>query len=215
MELSENQLNEHNLALARKIGRLVGANDLSIAESSNTIVGRPSRISYRLVGRSVKFVERNRGERSTAVPFTDNALVGLHSEWDRKQGKYCLVGLSYSFFLRRNYDSFFPQLLRAEWDHVLCRGDGVAQPHWHIDSEVLFEIPTSPRSPPANEAEDLDSRSDTINEDVSGIHLGMGGWTQNAEDSPRCWQNAVSPEAVLRWTSALFTYMRQEFSRIP
>jgi len=170
--------------------------------------------------------QRKRGGRCLVFPLNpgrtdvdDRAWANWHEEWlCEGRGVFDLIGAGWTFFWgvegRLGQDQ---EVLRAEWDQVRHRGQSAAQPHWHLDTGVMTAY-TRPRrlsiSSPGGrtDLEDLTSDQppvpleeigprDGIQElDLSGMHLGMGGW-QNDKDHPRCWQLQVADDCsgLVEW----------------
>ncbi len=51
--------------------------------------------------------------------------------------------------------------------------------------------------------------------DLSGMHLGMGGW-ENHDAHPRCWQMEVSEDwqALVRWAERTLQSAREQFQAV-
>jgi len=190
--------------------------------------------------------ERKRGGRCLVFPLNrhelseDQPWAGWYEEWYcLGRGDFDLIGLGWTFFwgvdgrLGREQEIF-----RAEWDQIRERDDqrhrrGVlaAQPHWHLDTAIMagYSRPVI-REPPAIRSTELEEvPSDAgpalvevaspagIQElDVSGMHLGMGGW-RNHDGHPRCWQVQFGErwsEVIVGWAERTLQSARDQFSEV-
>ena len=193
-----------------------------------------------------EFGQRKRGGRCPVFPlgqdplsFEDQAWAGWHEEW------YCngrnvldLIAVGWTFFwgiggrLGREQE-----VLRAEWDQLPDaidqshrRGGFAAQPHWHLDTDVMpgYSRPVSSQSRvddsgvleelPFDVESALEEIGDSIGIqqlDLSGMHLGMGGW-ENHEDHPRCWQKQVSEDwgELALWAERTLESARDQFREL-
>jgi hypothetical protein len=173
-------------------------------------------------------------------PFEDQPWAGWYEEWFCVQHKdFDLIGAGWTFFwgadgrLGREQE-----ILRAEWDQVpetddqkrYRRGGIAAQPHWHLDTGVMagYSRPTPPvaRSTEVIALEELASDASPslveigqvsgIQElDISGMHLGMGGW-RNHENHPRCWQTLLGANwnDLILWAEQTLRSARDQFSNV-
>jgi len=169
----------------------------------------------------------------------DQLWAGWHEEWHCEQrNEFDLIGVGWTFFwgvggrLGREQE-----ILRAEWDQVPDamdqfhrRGGSAAQPHWHLDTGIMagYSRPVS-RQVPAGEppvleelASEIESALEEIGDsvgiqeiDLSGMHLGMGGW-QNHNDHPRCWQRQVSEDwgELILWAERTLESARDQFGEL-
>ncbi len=183
--------------------------------------------------------ERKRGGRCRVfrpsrgpASLEDQLWAGWHEEWHCEQrDEFDLIGAGWTFFwgvegrLGREQ-----QILRAEWDQIHRRGGFAAQPHWHLDTGVMagYSRPVS-RQVSASEPtvlEELTSDTESALEeigdsvgiqeiDLSGMHLGMGGW-QNHNDHPRCWQREVSEdwEELVLWAGRTLESACDQFGEL-
>lgn len=94
-----------------------------------------------------------------------------------------LVGVSICFFAG-NAAKKKTQILRAEWDNPKHRGNDAAQPHWHIDPN-LIDLPSWKAETPVQVAgglEELTTQEGLLVAlepgfwELQRLHLGMAGW---------------------------------------
>lgn len=169
----------------------------------------------------------------------DRVWAGWHEDWHCEgRGVFDLIGVGWTFFwgvdgrLRREQE-----VLRAEWDEVRAtdnqthrRAGFAAQPHWHLDTGMMsgYSRPVS-RQAPAEEMKELEElssgaqsaleeigRSTEICElDLSGMHLGMGGW-QNQGAHPDCWQARVCEDwaSLVLWAERTLQSARDQFEEL-
>jgi len=171
-------------------------------------------------------------------PFENQVWATWHEEWRSLQhGDFDLIGAGWTFFWgidgRLGWEQ---QVLRAEWDQVPetkgqthRRGGLAAQPHWHVDTDMMvrYSRPVSRGAPIAGptELEELTPPSrPALQEkdstgiqplDVSGMHLGMGGW-KNEDGHPGCWQMKV-PEnwaGLVDWAERTLQSARDQFQEV-
>jgi hypothetical protein len=135
-----------------------------------------------------------------------------------REPSLALVGVSAQFYIGST-PRIKTQLIRAEWDNPMRRGNDAAQPHWHIDPNVI-DIPFWAPSHSTG-SEQLEELPATSNEDMGGpsfwaaqrLHLGMGGWL-HFSDNPRCWQHAIEPASITIWLERVLTYCKVELPRV-
>jgi hypothetical protein len=184
--------------------------------------------------------QRKRGVRCPVFPLRSGfdlleaqIWASWHEEWHcEKRGAFDLVGVGWTFFW--GFDGRLGQeteIIRAEWDHVKHRGGFAAQPHWHLDSALMVGY-TRPRPTPLPKREMSDlvelpqpeysgrlieiGESLEIQEvDVSGMHLGMGGW-EHDDSHPRCWQFALTAELneLVLWAERTLQSARDQFMEL-
>jgi len=187
----------------------------------------------------VEYARRRRGVRYPVLPLTgwdmedDQPWAGWYEEWKCMDvGEFELVGASWTFYwgkIGRLGEE--QQIFRAEWDQVRHRGERAAQPHWHFDAPMVMTsyAPRIPRIPPTRETEGLEelpsAKAIALEEigasvsppevDVSGIHLGMGGW-RNGNEHPVCWQLQVEDklEDLAVWCERSLRLAREQFSDV-
>lgn len=133
-----------------------------------------------------------------------------------------LVGVSVGFYTgvpRRDKTL----LIRAEWDNPNQRGNEAAQPHWHIDPN-LIDLPSwnsefsVGNTPAAGALEELsvEEGASTIAlgfHSLQRLHLGMAGW-MHENDNPRCWQHRLELGTVADWVKAVLRYSKTELPRV-
>jgi hypothetical protein len=227
--------------IERQIGSVIGRRTV-IKPQNNAWkkATRASRIAFDMFCDGIpSTAERKRGGRCPVFPVTpdasaliDQVWASWHEEWQcEKKGDFDLVGVGWTFFWgvdgRLSRET---EIVRAEWDHVKHRGGFAAQPHWHIDTEMMVGF-TRPRStqPSVNEPADLVElprpESDGLVEigesleiqgiDVSGMHFGMGGW-EHHDTHPRCWQSALTTELteLVLWAERSLRSARDQFQEL-
>ena len=173
-------------------------------------------------------------DRSLAFGFNcPGALVPLWVSWGEKWVKapaarnrrrpgpsLDLIGVSICFYAG-NTAKQKTQILRAEWDNPSQRGANAAQPHWHIDPD-LIDLPSwSPEqkleAPESLEELPIAERSLVSIEPgfwgLQRLHLGMAGWTHHT-DSPKCWQHKIELNAISEWLKRVLIYCRSELPRV-
>jgi hypothetical protein len=131
-----------------------------------------------------------------------------------------LVGVSLCFYAG-NAAKKKTQILRAEWDNTFQRGNNAAQPHWHIDPN-LIDFPSWKSEQPPQAPEGLEELPATETPlipvepgfwELQRLHLGMGGWRHHA-DSPQCWQHKLELELVAAWLQRVLVYCKNELPRV-
>lgn len=173
-------------------------------------------------------------DRSFAFGFSaPGALVPLWVSWGeqwvkasavigprRAEPMLDLVGVSICFYAG-NAARQKTQILRAEWDNPLQRGNNAAQPHWHIDPN-LIDLPSwkSEQPPQAPQGlEELPSSGTPLIPLEPGfwglqrLHLGMGGWKHHA-DNPQCWQHKLELNTIAAWLNRVLLYCSNELPRV-
>jgi hypothetical protein len=186
-------------------------------------------------GASYERIERDLGGRVFVFrllqqpPEEPTLWAGWYEQWRATGGeKFNLVGLSWTFYWGVLYRPR-KAILRAEWDSLQYRSPRAAQPHWHVDPDLLVD---SYRRVPATEPQYL-AGSDLIElpvEDtglveildptglqelsLQGMHLAMGGW-QHADSHPGCWRYALPAKwsEITNWAERTLTYAKEQFSR--
>lgn len=163
---------------------------------------------------------------SVAVRLKSSAPVGKYQSWitwsdtwvKQTPELFKLIGFSLGFYsgpASSNRDVRW-KIVRAEWDDPQSRGGESAQPHWHIDPDVLDQsknlrafgedtasVFTEDTADPPVESlavpdvmlptTSLPQPSDTdlmdANVSMKHMHLGMGGWLHKRDKMPgSCWQ---------------------------
>ena len=186
------------------------------------------------------YAERKRGGRCPVFPLRcapansdDDAWAGWYETWVcQKRQHFDLIGAGWTFFWgmehRLGRDQ---QVIRAEWDQAEHRGRLVAQPHWHVDTDIMVgystrhpSVPSVPREgavlqelPAGLERQALEEISPNgVQElDLSAIHLGMGGWL-NDVGHPTCWQRHVRGACVelLDWSERTLLLAIDQFREV-
>ncbi|MCX6638894.1 MAG: hypothetical protein NTW14_00205 [bacterium] len=108
------------------------------------------------------------------------------------------------------------------------------QPHWHVDSEIMLTISTTPgyysvkEDEPANRLElseipkqsSLAQGVEEYHLDMNRVHLPMGGWN-NCNEFPACWNSNISDidgdidfDNLLKWSEMVLRLITSEFKRI-
>jgi hypothetical protein len=133
-----------------------------------------------------------------------------------------LIGVSVGFYAGyANKEK--TQILRAEWDNPKARGNEAAQPHWHIDPN-LIDLPSWSREQPiqratANGLEELSAAEGTLVTldpgfwSLQRLHLGMAGW-KHRNDSPECWQHKLELDIIAEWLGRVLVYCKTELPRV-
>jgi len=131
-----------------------------------------------------------------------------------------LVGVSLSFHVGNSRQQK-TQILRAEWDNPNRRGNKSAQPHWHIDPNII-DLPSWGFEQSNQVKEGLQELSPLENEPVSPglnfwslrrLHLGMAGWTHRHDD-PQCWQHRLDLDNIAEWLKRVLAYCKNELPKI-
>jgi len=115
------------------------------------------------------------------------------------------------------------QILRSEWDNPKARGNEAAQPHWHIDPN-LIDLPSWGREQPvssvaADGLEELSVAEGTLVPldpafwSLQRLHLGMAGW-RHRQESPQCWQHKLELEIITEWLGRVLVYCKTELPRV-
>ncbi len=173
-------------------------------------------------------------DRSMGFEFTDGTAhiplwVSWREEWvkaipargrRRPAPTLHLVGVSTCFYVG-NTARQKTQILRAEWDNPAHRGNNAAQPHWHVDPDLIdlpswspeprFEMPHGLTELPASEGPQLSP--ETCFWRVRRLHLGMAGWTHHT-DSPQCWQHTIQLSVITGWLKRVLLYCGRELPRV-
>lgn len=160
-------------------------------------------------------------------PLSGTVWFSWHEEWSPDGPRFLdLYTASLTFFWGRTGRKK-GQVLRAEWDH---KDSGLAaQPHWHVDAAFLLELREMlpPPSIPIEFQEEgtgdapieeipssLPANTELREIDLSGLHLGMGGW-ENAAETPDWWQRRASTGVALAiWAERTLSYARDQFRRL-
>ena len=155
--------------------------------------------------------------------------AGWYEQWKAAGNeKFNLVGLSWTFYWGALYRPM-KAILRAEWDSLQYRSPHAAQPHWHIDPDLLVDsyqrIPMQTSSDggdddlielPAEELGLIEITEPTGIQELSlkGMHLAMGGWN-HANTHPGCWRLALPGtwNEISKWTERTITYAKEQFQR--
>jgi hypothetical protein len=125
-----------------------------------------------------------------------------------------LVGVSLCFHVGNSRQQK-TQILRAEWDNPNRRGRDAAQPHWHIDPNII-DLPSWGFEQSNQVKEGLQELSGLENERVSPglnfwslhrLHLGMAGWTHR-QDHPKCWQHKLDLDIIAEWLRRVLAYCK-------
>jgi hypothetical protein len=184
-------------------------------------------------GTAVDRIERELGGRVFVFrllkqPPEDPTLrAGWYEQWVAAgDEKFNLVGLSWTFYWGVLYRPR-KAILRAEWDSLQYRSKRAAQPHWHIDPDMLVDS----YHPPPAEACAAQAEGDLIElaaEDVGlveiieptglqelslkGMHLAMGGW-DHARIHPGCWRYTLPAtwSEITKWAERTLTYAKEQF----
>jgi len=122
-------------------------------------------------------------------------------------------------------------LFRAGWVAADLRAAKAPQPHWHFDSRTVWEttIPVDteaslevvevrlecpPEGGPSYGEAPPSGVPALLEYDLSGLHLGMGGWDHPGEH-PACWQwSPHSVDALVEWAARTLCLARAEFDRL-
>lgn len=131
-----------------------------------------------------------------------------------------LVGVKLCFHVG-NFGQQKTQILRAEWDNPKLQGNEVAQPHWHIDPN-LMDLPSKGRDYPVPVSGGLVELS-ALQEGLAvsapnslslrRLHLGMGGW-RHQEAHPQCWQHKLDLDTIAEWLKRVLVYCKNELPKI-
>lgn len=182
--------------------------------------------------------KRRRGGTCLAFPLDINPdlleeqlWASWHEDWKcSARSEFDLVGAGWTFFWgvdgRLNETQ---QILRAEWDQPLYRGVNVAQPHWHIDTDLMVGYVSPPCSQTGLDRPGLEelpqgtpgtlieiTAPEGIQEiSISGMHLGMAGWGHH-DHHPKCWQmlSAALLDELVVWSCRTLRITQQEFARL-
>jgi hypothetical protein len=204
-------------------------------------VAEDTAVAFVLKGRTPAagtYAERARGRSQPVLPLFPaeaaelqaTVFAGWSDEWKKvPQDRFELVSASWTFFWGFAYRQPH-QLFRAEWDNVRQTGGHAAQPHWHFDKELTVEIYREGRAPAAparavgEEVAGPAAREDDLLEltsvpvlqelQLSGLHLGMGGWT-NCGEGYACWQRRPDTfDSLLCWAVRTLEHARAQFPRL-
>jgi hypothetical protein len=113
------------------------------------------------------------------------------------------------------------QLIRADWDNQEKRGREAAQPHWHIDRN-LIDLPAWSQHPQPMESEalqELPPEGVPLLSPEPGLwslqrlHLGMGGWSHPGA-SFACWQHQLDLSAAPHWLRRVLEHCRKELPQV-
>jgi len=252
VKISDSKLEHLHAALMKQFKEVLGQkgrSNLSMKYSKNPKdVPADSALTCELVysneGGFVDRAPRRRGAPQSVIILptqfdgirTPAAWVGWYEEWRRqgaKGGTFDLVGASMTFFwgyINRERT----ELLRAEWD-TEHRGGGItaAQPHWHVDSDIVLLHAESVRAHLDSESDTEEALMELEMEEVSALeevnkqppraklslspmHLGMGGWS-HGKANPGRWQCKVRDNditAFVDWAHVTLDYVIQEIGRI-
>lgn len=206
----------------------------------------PAKISFRFCDVDCsERVTRERGEAQVVFalcrcPEDQKCLwFGWYDEW-KKVGadSYLFVGASMSFYLGyAGRDK--TQILRAEWDSTAIRASNAAQPHWHVDTQLMVDFESRSFLPiqrddryqvvteggleelmPSQAENVLEELGASANErsvqdlNMSGMHLGMGGW-RNSSSHPACWQCPIEDHAqLIDWADFTLASVCDQFVRV-
>lgn len=169
-------------------------------------------------------------DSSVAVRLKGSAPVGKYQSWitwsdtwvKRTPELFDFIGLSIGFYsgpASSDRDVRW-KIVRAEWDDPRSRGEESAQPHWHVDPDVLDRkkslraLTGDFASTPARDAADgpieslatanpmlpltpilppLDAESAEATLSMKHLHLGMSGWFYGRDKMPgSCWQHPLT-----------------------
>jgi hypothetical protein len=162
-------------------------------------------------------------------PEDPTLWAGWYEQWVAAgDGKFNLVGLSWTFYWGVLYRPR-KAILRAEWDSLQYRSKRAAQPHWHIDPDLLVDsyhlIPAEASATQAEgdlielPAEDIglvEITEPTGMQELSmkGMHLAMGGW-DHAKTHPGCWRYALPAtwNEITKWAERTLTYAKEQFEK--
>jgi hypothetical protein len=148
--------------------------------------------------------------------------------WPTGNGTFVLDSAGWTFFWGLQVRAPV-QLFRAEWVNLEHKVSEAPQPHWHFDKELLCEeLPAAAASAGSADPADLisgqglpESAAGHGPDDVtarilslSGVHLGMAGWT-NSQEHPGCWQAPMRDEnALLCWAIRTLEHTCSELPRL-
>lgn len=133
-----------------------------------------------------------------------------------------LIGVSIGFYAG-NANKEKTQILRSEWDNPKARGNEAAQPHWHIDPNII-DLPSWSREQPVSKTnadglEELSVAEGTLVPldpgfwSLQRLHLGMAGWKHRPEN-PQCWQHKLELETIAEWLGRVLAYCKNELPRV-
>lgn len=184
---------------------------------------------------AIRFADKVVGGRCRVFPlyprlqFDVTVWAAWADEWQPEgHDSFHLVTAGWTFFWGTPHYDNKEQLLRAEWDNLLLRGGKAAQPHWHFDRHLVPMVylgsdELGEKQPSGETLEELRvpeddmplvqlSRGPALQDlHLSGLHLGMGGWT-NSETHPDCWQFRVKHrDQLVRWAELTLSCATQEF----
>lgn len=155
----------------------------------------------------LEYADRRRGGRWPVVAYraTDSpepcAWLGWRDAWvANADGTFAFRTAGWTVFWGRPGALEKVQLFRAEWDIACGYQAEVAQPHWHLDRDLVLLIQSSARGTDlSGDGEPFTADEGMQELDVSGPHLGMAGW-QNRGQYPKCWQAALEAGQLGEWS---------------
>jgi len=159
--------------------------------------------------------------------------VSWYEAWEGRSAGHLRLGTaSLSLFWGRPR-SVATQLLRAEWHDPGGPGARAPQPHWHLDERQLVSVYGPPGSvadrslaaapapvplealPSQSDSGQVETEADLQDLDLSGVHLGMAGWSHD-DLYAKCWQHPLdTSESLLRWARRVIEHTLCEFGAHP
>lgn len=166
----------------------------------------------------VEYRNEGRGGQKVLFNFTaPDANIPLWVSWSEEwiksgdvssrrktQPMLDLIGVSLGFFAG-NANKEKIQILRAEWDNPKARGNEAAQPHWHVDPNLIdWNQDLLVQSSDSGGLEELTVPGETLvsidpgSWSLQRLHLGMAGW-KHQQESPQCWQHKLELGTLSDW----------------
>jgi len=192
-----------------------------------------ARVSFQMYPKRSEFhetAENDLGHRCPVLPFPNISKVFptwifCWDEWIKSDvDQYDLIAFSICFFGGGGQKK--TQLLRAEWANPARQGSLAAQPHWHIDPNLL-DLDFWNGKP--SEVAKIETTNMPLQElpipggnlvtpafwSLQKLHLGMGGW-HHGVNSPTCWQHPLDfsdRNELLKWLSKTLVYVSSEIGK--